>query len=60
LPPFYFLVSSSGELFKGLKEYNRRLRGYVLAEGFDIIRHRGGIKALLSYRFRYIFYGNIT
>jgi hypothetical protein len=60
LPPFYLLASSSGELFKGLKECNRRLRGYALAEGFDIIRHGGGTKALPSYRFKYIFYGSST
>ena len=59
LPPFYLLVFSLGELFEGLEECNRRLRGYALAEGFDIVRYRGGTKALLSYRFKYIFYDNI-
>jgi len=52
----YLLLSSSGELFKGLEDYNRRLYDYVLTEGFDIIRYGGGIKILFSYKFRYIFY----
>jgi hypothetical protein len=60
LPPSYLLVPSSGELFKGLEECNRRLRGYVLAEGFDIIKHGGGTKAIPSYRFKYIFHGSST
>ena len=38
LPPFYLLLPSSGELFEGLENYNRRLRSYALAESFDIIR----------------------
>jgi hypothetical protein len=36
------------------------MRGYALAEGFDIIRYGGGTKALPSYRFKYIFYGSKT
>jgi len=60
LPPSYLLEPSSGELFEGLEECNRRLRGYALAEGFDIVRHGGGTKALPSYRFKCIFHGSTT
>ena len=60
LPPSYLLPPSSGELFEGLEDYNRRLCDYTLAEGFNIVRHRGGTKTLPSYRFRYIFHGNKT
>jgi hypothetical protein len=60
LPPSYLLTPCSGELFEGLEDCNRRLRGYALAEGFDIVRHGGGTKVLPSYRFKYIFHGNTT
>jgi hypothetical protein len=60
LPPSYLLAPSSGELFEGLEECNRRLRGYALAEGFDIVRHGGGTKALSSYKFKCIYHGSTT
>ena len=60
LPLSYLLAPSSGKLFEDLEEYNRRLRSYALAEGFDIIRHGGGTKALPRYRFRCIFYSSTT
>jgi hypothetical protein len=60
LPPAYLLPPYSGKIFEGLEIYNRRLRGYTLAEGFDIIKKGGGTKANPSYRFYYIFYSNIT
>jgi hypothetical protein len=60
LPPSYLLPPCSGELFEGLKDCNRRLRGYALAEGFDIVRHGRGTKALPSYRFKCIFHGDAT
>ena len=60
LPPSYLLPPCSGELFEGLEDCNRRLRGYALAEGFDIVRHGGGTKASPSYRFKCIFHGSNT
>jgi hypothetical protein len=60
LPQFYLLQPVSGEVFESLEDCNRRLRGYALAEGFNIVRHGGGIKALPSYRFRCIFHGSNT
>jgi hypothetical protein len=44
LPPSYLLPPISGELFDSLEHCNRRLRGWALAEGFDIIRQGGGTK----------------
>jgi hypothetical protein len=60
LPLSYLLLSVSGELFDSLEHCNRRLRGWAFAEGFDIICCRGGIKAVLMYRFKYIFHSNVT
>ena len=60
LPPFYLLAPCSGELFDSLEHCNRRLRGWALAEGFDIVRNGGGTKAIPSYRFRCIFHGSKT
>jgi hypothetical protein len=39
LPEAYLLPPSSGEIFKGLEDCNRRLRSYAFAEGFDIKQH---------------------
>lgn len=41
-PPAWPLRPQSGELFDNLDHCNRRLRGYSFAEGFDIVRKRGG------------------
>jgi hypothetical protein len=57
LPASYLLPPCFGELFNSLDACNRRLRGYALAEGFNIMRKGGGIKANLSYRFRCIHHG---
>jgi hypothetical protein len=60
LPPAYLLPPCSGEIFESLEACNRRLRGYALAEGFDIVRKGGGTKTNPSYRFRCIFHGSTT
>jgi hypothetical protein len=60
LPPSYLLSPCSGELFDSLEHCNRRLRGWALAEGFDIVRNGGGTKAAPSYRFRRIYHGEVT
>lgn len=57
LPAVYLLPSYSGEIFEGLEDCNRRLRGYAFTEGFDIVRQGGGTKANPSYRFKCLFYG---
>ena len=56
----YLLSSCLGEIFEDLEACNRRLRGYALAEGFDIVRKEGGIKVNPSYRFCYIFHDDTT
>jgi hypothetical protein len=60
LPSVYLLPPHSGEIFNSLEDCNRRLRGYAFAEGFDIMRHGGGIKAIPSYRFKCLFHGTKT
>ena len=57
LPISYLLPPSLGEIFNGLDNYNRRLRGYALIKGFNIIKYGGGTKVNLNYEFKYIFYG---
>jgi hypothetical protein len=60
LPPSYLLPPISGEPFDSLEHCNRRLRGWALAEGFDIVRRGGGTKVAPGYRFKCIFYGDVT
>jgi hypothetical protein len=60
LPPSYLLPPISGELFDSLEHCNRRLRGWALAEGFDIVRQGGGTKVAPAYRFKCIFHGDVT
>jgi hypothetical protein len=50
----------TGELFDGLEHCNRRLCGYALAEGFDIVRKGEGTKVNPRWRFRSLFYGEKT
>jgi hypothetical protein len=60
LHPDWLQPPQTGELFDGLEHCNRRLRGYALAEGFDIVRKGGGTKTNPSWRFRCLFYGEKT
>jgi MULE transposase domain len=60
LPSSYLLPPLSGEVFDSLEDCNRRLRGYALAEGFDVVRKGGGTKANPSYRFKCLFHGSNT
>jgi len=60
LPPHWLQPPQTGELFDGLEHCNRRLRGYALAEGFDIVRKGGGTKMNPSWRFRCFFHGEKT
>ena len=43
LPPAYLLLPCSSEIFEDVEACNRRLHGYALAEGFDIVREGGGL-----------------
>jgi hypothetical protein len=59
LPPSWLLKPSSGEIHDSLEGCNRRLRGYALAEGFDIGMTRAAHLLALSHRgpFRLFGYG---
>ena len=59
-PPAWLLLSYTGEIFDNLKYYNRRLKGFSLAEGFDIVYKNGGIKIYSAYRFSCYYYKNKT
>jgi hypothetical protein len=60
LPPLWLLHPQTGEVFDSLDHCNRRLRGYTLAEGFDIVRKGGGSKGNPSWQFRCVYYGERT
>ena len=59
-PAKWLLQPQTGEEFDSLDYYNRRLRAFALAKGFDIIRNGRGTKNAPSYRFRYFYYGITT
>ena len=50
-PPAWLLPPCTGEIFDSLEHCNRRLKGFSLAEGFDIVRKGGGTKVHPAYRF---------
>ena len=56
----WLLQPQSGEVFHSLDYYNCRLRGYSLAQGFDIIRKGGGSKSNPSWGFFCIHHGRKT
>jgi hypothetical protein len=60
MPSSYLLAPYTGEIFPSLEDCNQRLRGYAFAEGFNIIRKGEGLKAIPSYRFKYIFHSSTT
>lgn len=60
LPPAWLSEPQSGELFDSLDHCNRRLRGYALKEGFDIVRKGGGTKANPSWRFFCVYHDVAT
>lgn len=59
-PPEWLLPPQSGEIFENLEHCNRRLRAFVLATGFDIVRKGGGTKAFPSWRFFCFYHGTET
>jgi hypothetical protein len=60
LPASWPSASNIGEVFATITDYERRLRGYCLAEGFDIVRTGGGTRAAPGARFSCIFHGKET
>jgi hypothetical protein len=59
-PPSYLLPPCSGEIFENLDECTSRLRGYSVAEGFDVVRQGGGTKKVPGCRYKCIFHGTDT
>jgi hypothetical protein len=57
LPPSYLLPPRTGEVFDNLDDCQSRLRGFALAEGFNVVKHGGGIKKAPVSKYRYTFYG---
>jgi hypothetical protein len=60
LPLTWLLHPKTGEVFDNLDHYNRRLRGYALAEGFDIVRKGGGSKSNPAWQFYCVHHGEAT
>ena len=60
LPPVWLLQLATGEIFDSIEYCRRRLQGYVLAEGFDVVQTGGGIKKAPAARFEYLRYGEST
>jgi len=58
--PVWFLLFYIGEIFDSLKYYNRRLKAFLLAKGFNIIRKNNSIKINFLYRFSYYYYRTKT
>jgi hypothetical protein len=46
-----------GEVFDNLDDCQSRLRGFALAEGFDVMKYGGGITKAPGSRYRCIFHG---
>jgi len=59
-PPAWLLPPCTGEIFDSLEHCNRRLKGFALAEGFDIVRKGGGTKVHPAYRFSCYYHGDKT
>jgi hypothetical protein len=57
LPLSYLLPPRTGEVFDNLDDCQSRLRGFALAEDFDVVKHGGGTKKAPVSRYRCIFHG---
>jgi hypothetical protein len=60
LPAAWLLPPQTGELFNSLDHCNCRLRGYALAEGFNIVRQGEGTKVNPSWRFFCVYHRDKT
>src|SRR5437016_1655597 len=60
LPPAWLLQPTTGEVFDSIEHCKRRLQGYALAEGFDIVQTGGGTKKVPTARFECLRYGEST
>src|SRR6266849_2010452 len=60
LPAAYLLPPQSGEIFDNIPHYKRRLRGYSLAKGFDIVQTGGGKRSQPGARWECCYHSNET
>jgi hypothetical protein len=57
LPPAWLLPPQTGEIFDSIPDAERRLRGYSLAEGFNIAYTGGGTRKVPGARFECCYHG---
>src|SRR5438270_11514001 len=60
LPASWLSPPRTSEVFASIADCERRLRGYSLAEGLDIVRTGGGTAKVPAARFHCIFHGKET
>ena len=60
LPPAWLLQPTTGEVFESIEHCRRRLQGYALAEGFDVVQTGGGTKKVPAARFECSRHGEST
>ena len=60
LPASWLSPPHTGEVFATIADCERRLRGFCLAEGFDVVRSGGRTGAALGARFSCVFHGKGT
>src|SRR5436853_5358937 len=60
LPPAWLLQPTTGEVFDSIEHCKRRLQGYALAEGFEVVQTGGGTKKAPAGRFECSKHGEST
>ena len=60
LPSAWLLQPATGEVFDSIEHCRRRLQGYALVEGFDVVQTGGGTKQAPGARFEYSKHGEST
>ena len=60
LPSAWLLQPTTGEVFDSIEHCRRRLQGYALAEGFDVVQIGGGTKKVPGARFICLRHGEST
>src|SRR5438045_5648562 len=60
LPPAWLLQPTTGEVFDSIEHCRRRLQGYALVEGFEVVQTGGGTKKVPGTRFECSKHGEST
>ena len=60
LPPAWLLQPTTGEVFDSIEHCKRRLQGYALAEGFEVVQTGGDIKKWSGACFECLKHGEST